>query len=236
MSSASRSTLYTGPMASGKSTILYQIAREYKEKGNDCVLILPGDVLGTTYKPKTSRCGESYDSDYILYLTSLTPELFPRAEPDEKNLKASVMKMISGRDVVFVDEMQFFHPAVIEFLIKSCEESGVNIFCSGLNENYMQEEFYTFTRVNGFFDRVEFLKADCNLCGEKSKAVHSHLACEVLEPISIEQSKLSGDVIVDTKDLVSKNFTTTEAIPEFPSKYISLCSSCSQELVRQRKK
>lgn len=206
-------TLFSGPMAAGKSTTLYEILNEMHRCGNDVLLLLPGHVLGESVAPKASRDGVQCAGDYKVVM-----EESGGAKP---RIDSALRKDAKTRDAIFVDELQFFSSAFVLELIALCAEHELPLIASGLDTDYRQCAFPTYEHTHAKFERVFLLKADCDQCMGKRVAIHSHLRQEeaLAKPAD---SDGKAPVLLDTKDLQDQ-FDSNPAL----SKYMSLCEACS---------
>lgn len=143
-------TLIVGPMYSGKTTELLNFAEIY-EIGRKNILL---------FKP---RIDERYSKEHIVTHKLFKVEAIPVNSADEilahyKNFKGKV-------DGVFVDEVHFLETNICTIL-RQIIQYGTDVYCAGLDMNYLWEPFETTALLLAMADEVIKKKAVCEICGE----------------------------------------------------------------------
>jgi thymidine kinase len=215
MSSSIKSTphgiFYTGPMAAGKSSHLYTIANEYIAGGNDVLLLLPGHVLGLDFSPKTTRDRIDFSGEFASIDQNSCLKDLPQFNED----------YLSGRDVICIDEMQFFSASLIVSIISYCQINGITLLASGLDTDFRQEYFPSYLLSKAHFKEVITLRANCADCGAIDKAVYSVLRSGTSISCS---TTCRGSVLLDVRD--KSDSTSIRSVDPTESLYKSVCKPC----------
>lgn len=178
-------TVIVGPMYSGKTTELLTYAEIY-EIGRKRVML---------FKPKL----DVRYSDHEI----VTHKLFKvgaRAIEGVDRLLEFYRISEPKPDAVFIDEAHFFESRLAA-VVKEISLAGTDVYCAGLDLNYLWEPFETTALLMALADEVIKKKAVCEICGEYTATLsHKKLA--------------NGNVI----DVGGKE------------KYIAVCKTCYQSL------
>lgn len=143
-------TVITGPMYSGKTTELLNFAEIY-ELGRKKIKI---------FKPQIDV---RYSVDDVV-----THKLFKMPATVVKNideLKNTYNGLTEKPDAIFIDEVHFFENDII-YLVKDMTIDGVDVYCAGLDMNYLWQPFQTTASLMALADEVIKKKAVCEICGE----------------------------------------------------------------------
>ncbi|HCL98309.1 MAG TPA: thymidine kinase [Fervidobacterium sp.] len=179
-------TVITGPMYSGKTTELLNFAEIY-ELGRKKIKI---------FKPQIDV---RYSADDVV-----THKLFKMPATVVKNLDEmeTIYKNLDEKpDAIFIDEVHFFEND-ITYLVKDMTADGVDVYCAGLDLNYLWQPFPTTASLMALADEVIKKKAVCEICGEYTGTLSY-------------KKKIDGGII----DVGGKE------------KYIAVCKDCYKKLV-----
>lgn len=143
-------TLIVGPMYSGKTTELLNFAEIY-EIGRKNILL---------FKPLID---ERYSKEHIVTHKLFKVVATPVASGEE--ILKHYQNFGKRVDAVFVDEVHFFEPSICKVL-KEITERGTDVYCAGLDTNYLWQPFETTALLLALADDVIKKKAVCELCGE----------------------------------------------------------------------
>jgi thymidine kinase len=149
-------TVYTGPMFAEKTNTLVKeiLFRTYFNSPDKTVV----------YKPFFDN---RYARDHVISHDGLKVQA---------NIISSVDQIdAEGARWAFFDEVQFFTAPnfsgdLVE-TIRKLRRSGVDVYCAGLDMDYMGRAFEVTALLMAEAERVEKLKADCGICG--SPATHT---------------------------------------------------------------
>ncbi|MBP9718992.1 MAG: thymidine kinase [Candidatus Levybacteria bacterium] len=136
-------TVITGCMFSGKTTRLILLAQEALAIGKKIEIFYP-------------EIDNRYTKNYITSHDML--QLPSQALPlDVTRIDAH------DKEVVFIDEVQFFKPTIIG-VIEKMREQGIVVIASGLDTNYRAEPFGSVPDLMTMADEVVTLHARCVVC------------------------------------------------------------------------
>lgn len=143
-----------GPMNSGKSMALLQMAYNYEENNKKVVLI----------KPSIDTKGEDY----------LVSRIGPKRKVDIKLLENESLfcdkyiKSILKADAILVDEDQFLTKKQVEELWIISKKHNISVICFGLKTNFKSEFFEGSKRIFELADKFKELETICS-CGVKAR-------------------------------------------------------------------
>lgn len=140
-------TINTGSMYSGKSSELLRQGERHLLAGHKVVFIKPAIDL-------------RYTKDEIVTHTGAMVEAIRVRDID----RIDTMAQVVGADVVLIDEVQFFDDWLIMQIIELLKK-GKQIYCSGLDMDFMGEPFSLTADLLARADVVNKFKAVCAGCG-----------------------------------------------------------------------
>ena len=139
----------------------------------------------------------------------------------EDNKKAKAVKIfeikdfynyIDGLDTILIDEVQFLcNSYQIDELMKFleyCDKKGIDVYCFGLQVDYLSRAFDVTQRLLPYADSVIVLNAVCDYCGKKASR------CLRMIDVIIYSSEDSDLIIMEGLDV----------------EYKSVCRNCYREL------
>ncbi len=144
--------LIIGPMYAGKSTELLRIINRYKCLNKKICVI--NHSLNNRYGSTglTTHNKASFDQCIII----------------EKLNELYNSDVLSGTDVIIIEELQFFTDA-FEYVVK-WSDSGKTIICAGLDGDYLRNPFGDVLRLIPHADKVTKLNSLCKKCGDGTLA------------------------------------------------------------------
>lgn len=163
-----------GAMNSGKTTLLLQVAHNYREKGMDVLIIKPS--VDTKGEGKIiSRLGIEKEVDALLkpedsvmaglqYLTEAQAE---QTIESELNKFMDTRERILGAKCILVDEAQFLSAKQVDELYWITKKFDMPVICYGLRCDFTMTGFPGATRLLEIADDIEELKTIC-ACGSKA--------------------------------------------------------------------
>lgn len=143
-----------GPMNSGKSMALLQMAYNYEENNKKVILI----------KSSIDTKGEDY----------LVSRIGPKRKVDIKLLENESLfcdkyiKSILKADAILVDEAQFLTKKQVEELWIISKKHNISVICFGLKTNFKSEFFEGSKRIFELADKFKELETICS-CGVKAR-------------------------------------------------------------------
>jgi len=141
-----------GVMTAGKSTLLLQVAHNYRINGMNVIIVKP--KIDTKGENKiTSRIGISSDVDVLL---DLTENIYDYQEIAKQSC------------CILVDESQFLTKEQAISFWKFSKEFNVPVICYGLKTNFKGELFEGSATLMAYADELEELKTICN-CGKTAR-------------------------------------------------------------------
>lgn len=156
-----------GPMFSGKTTRLIELAQDALNRGETVLLVKPW--LDTRYNPKL-LCAHSGRQFPAISVTNAA-DILPLLE--------------AGISFIGIDEAQFFDEKIIEVCQKA-KALGIQVFVSGLDFDFRGQPFGSMPHLIALADDVIRLMAWCDICGqpaEFSQRLVNHEASTSNEPI-----------------------------------------------------
>lgn len=70
----------------------------------------------------------------------------------------------TATDVVCIEEVQFFDPSIVD-LLTSLADSGIEVICAGLDQDFRRQPFGPMPELMAVADEVVKLRAICMKCG-----------------------------------------------------------------------
>jgi len=141
-------TFVHGTMAAGKSTVALQMAHSLRTVGATVGLWTAGDRSRSGQV--TSRLGVSAEGRII---ATMTPAEITKAAGE---LADHAAQHNAGAHL-FVDEVQFLDPDVIDALAAAADDRAIDITCFGLRVDFRGELFPASQRLFELADRIEAL-------------------------------------------------------------------------------
>lgn len=135
-------TVYTGPMYASKSFELLKASSFYKS--NELICFKPSKDI-RDYSTIQSRNIKEGLNAYVI-----------------NNLNEIPKKLMKNHKAIIIDEAQFLEGDSKILLNLSLE--GYDIYIAGLNLTSEQEPFGIMPQILSIADKIEILKAQCNIC------------------------------------------------------------------------
>ena len=141
-----------GVMSAGKTTLLLQVAHNYKMNNMKIIIVKPKiDTKGDN--KIVSRIGLSSDVDILLGCNETIYDYF-------ENVCDSVC--------ILVDESQFLTRKQVKAFFKFCKTMDIPVICYGLKSNFKGELFEGSATLMAYADELEELKTICS-CGKTAR-------------------------------------------------------------------
>ena len=152
-----------------------QICSKLKSPSYDDDMIIHLHV-GTMFSGKTTSLSATYP-DYLhithTYATDDDPNIH-KSDTLDLDDDEFVQMMLSGG--VIIDEVQFFSPEILFQFINTCQMLGVDIHLSGLDYDYLRNEWPTITMLKAKYgDNLEEIHHD-RLCARCKKYIAIYTA------------------------------------------------------------
>jgi thymidine kinase len=139
-------TVICGSMFAGKSEELIRLARR----------ALYAKKRVQVFKPSVDT---RYDDAKVVTHMGVAHEALPVA-----NVAQMRANLHPDTDVVLVEEAQFFDAGLVEFAVR-CADSGREIICAGLDQDFRRQPFGPMPSLLAVADEVIKLRAICMRCG-----------------------------------------------------------------------
>ena len=143
-----------GPMNSGKSMAVLQMAYNYEENGKKVILV----------KSVTDTKGE----DYLVSRIGPKRKVQIKLDKKESLLSDKYKKMLEDLDAILVDEAQFLTKGQVEDLWIISKNMNIPVICFGLKTNFKSEFFEGSKRLFELSDKFKELETICS-CGIKAR-------------------------------------------------------------------
>lgn len=143
-----------GPMNSGKSMAILQMAYNYEE--NDKKILLVKSVVDTK------------GGDYLVSRIGPKRKVQVKLSEDESLLSDKYKSMLNGIDAILVDEAQFLTSKQVEDLWYITKRMNIAVICFGLKTNFKSEFFRGSKRLFELADKFKELETICS-CGVKAR-------------------------------------------------------------------
>ncbi len=134
-----------GPMFSGKSEEMIRRLRRAEIAGQSVVIFKP-------------RVDDRYDATDVVSHAGVRMRGVPVASVPELLARAR------GVEVVGIDEVQFFEPAVVDAAL-ALADGGARVVAAGLDQDFRREPFGPMPRLLAYAEFVDKLQAVCHRCG-----------------------------------------------------------------------
>lgn len=141
-----RLVVNVGSMFSGKSTELIRQGERHLLARHKVVFIKPATDTRYSDTKIVTHTGANVEATVV--------------EPTDSFLG----KIPAGTDVVLIDEVQFFTKRIIP-TIWCLLDRGIDVYCSGLDMDYLGDGFETVKEIMAIADTVNKLHAVCKHCG-----------------------------------------------------------------------
>lgn len=168
--------LFIGPMFSGKTTKLIEIANKFSEKSRLCINHEINHRDGNSFK--------SHDGKIMLDVVT-----------ENSLLNVCNYPKYKASGVIFIDELQFFKDAY-DGLFQMIEKDGKDVFCAGLDGTYKREPFGDVLKLIPFADTVTKFQAKCSVCES-----HASFTQKIIGDGGVSGSGSGGDVEVGGSDI-----------------------------------
>lgn len=143
-----------GPMNSGKSMALLQMAHNYEENNKKVILV----------KSVTDTKG----GDYLVSRIGPKRKIQVKLERTESLLDDKYDALIKDKDAILVDEAQFLTVRQVEDLWIIAKIKNIPVICFGLKTNFKSEFFEGAKRLFELADKFKELETICS-CGTKAR-------------------------------------------------------------------
>jgi len=143
-----------GPMNSGKSMAILQMAYNYEENNKKILLV----------KSVTDTKG----GDYLVSRIGPKRRVQVKLDNKESLLSAKYKKVIEDKDAILVDEAQFLTKKQVEDLWVIAKNLDIPVICFGLKTNFKSEFFEGSKRLFELSDKFKELETICS-CGIKAR-------------------------------------------------------------------
>ena len=143
-----------GPMNSGKSMAILQMAYNYEENGKKVILVKSViDTKGGSYL--VSRVGPKRKIEIFL-------------NNNESLKDDKYIGMICDKDIILIDEAQFLSKKQVEDIWFITKNMNIPVICFGLKTNFKSEFFEGSKRLFELSDKFKELETICS-CGTKAR-------------------------------------------------------------------
>lgn len=143
-----------GPMNSGKSMALLQMAYNYEENGKKILLIK--SVIDTK------------GGDYLVSRIGPKRKIQIKLEEKDSLLSNKYRSMLKDVDAILVDEAQFLTSKQVEDLWYITKRMDIAVICFGLKTNFKSKFFIGSKRLFELSDKFKELETICH-CGKKAR-------------------------------------------------------------------
>lgn len=143
-----------GPMNSGKSMAVLQMAYNYEENNKKVILIK--SVVDTK------------GGDFLISRIGPKRKVQIKLKKDESLFSGKYMCMLDDLDAILVDEAQFLTKKQVEELWIIAKEKNIPVICFGLKTNFKSEFFEGSKRLFELSDKFKELETIC-ACGTKAR-------------------------------------------------------------------
>jgi thymidine kinase len=141
-----RIEVITGPMFSGKTSLLIARALKYKNKGKRVI----------AFKPEIDN---RYSENKLVSHDGLELEAI------KIHSSAEISSLAKDYDVVIIDEAQFLDKGIVE-VAESLADVGKVLIIGGLDKNYLGKPFGPMPELLAIADKARKLTAKCAICGK----------------------------------------------------------------------
>ena len=145
----------TGPMFSGKSEELIRRLKRARIARQRVACFKPDIDLRYHRTAIASHSSQTHEATTVATVEDLRSALYPQ---------------LSEVEVVGIDEVQFFDPAIIPFALELVA-LGKRVLMAGLDTTFSNEPFGPVPALMALADKVTKLSAVCMVCGQS--AIHT---------------------------------------------------------------
>ena len=149
MNKRGRLTVISGPMACGKTLELIKRLKKKEIMGKK-TLVFKKDF---DTRNKTNKVGSRIGITYDAVAIDTIEDILKLVEKEQPN-------------VIAIEEAQFFEADLYKFAIKPLMEKGIDIYITGLNQNFKGEPFRIMPELMAMADRIIPLTSICMSCHE----------------------------------------------------------------------
>lgn len=143
-----------GPMNSGKSMAILQMAYNYEENGKKVLLVK--SVVDTK------------GGDYLVSRIGPKRKIQVKLSDEDSLLSNKYKSILDGLDAILVDEAQFLTGKQVEDLWYISKRKNIAVICFGLKTNFKSEFFRGSKRLFELADKFKELETICH-CGKKAR-------------------------------------------------------------------
>lgn len=143
-----------GPMNSGKSMAVLQMAYNYEENGKKVLLVK--SVVDTK------------GGDYLVSRIGPKRKIQVKLGEEDSLSNHKYKNMLDGLDAILVDEAQFLTGKQVEDLWYISKRMDIAVICFGLKTNFKSEFFRGSKRLFELADKFKELETICH-CGKKAR-------------------------------------------------------------------
>ena len=143
-----------GPMNSGKSMAILQMAYNYEENNRKILLIKPAS--------------DTKGGDYLVSRIGPKRKVEIKLDKNESLLSNKYKNKILKYDAILVDEAQFLTKYQVEDLWLISKKHDIPVICFGLKTNFKSEFFEGSKRLFELCDKFKELETIC-ACGKKAR-------------------------------------------------------------------
>lgn len=143
-----------GPMNSGKSMAILQMAYNYEENGKKVLLVK--SVVDTK------------GGDYLVSRIGPKRKIQVKLSDEDSLLSNKYKSILDGLDAILVDEAQFLTGKQVEDLWYISKKMNISVICFGLKTNFKSEFFRGSKRLFELADKFKELETICH-CGKKAR-------------------------------------------------------------------
>lgn len=141
-----------GAMGSSKTANALMVAFNYRERGQEALLLKTDIDLRDGYQVMKSRIGLSAQCSELSSV--VTPE-------------GEIISAVADYDCIIVDEAQFCTKEQVNALVSIVDLYGIPVICYGLRTDFRGELFAGSERLMAVADKIEEIKTVC-WCGRKA--------------------------------------------------------------------
>lgn len=143
-----------GPMNSGKSMAILQMAHNYEENNKKVILV----------KSVVDKKG----GDYLISRIGPKRKVQIKLSENESLLSDKYIDKIKNAHAILVDEAQFLTKKQVEDLWIISKRMDISVICFGLKTNFRSEFFEGSKRLFELSDKFKELETICS-CGKKAR-------------------------------------------------------------------
>ena len=173
-----------GPMNSGKSMAVLQMAYNYEENNKKVLLV---------------KCAlDTKGEDYLVSRIGPKRKIGVKLDKNESLLDDKYIKLVKDKNAILVDEAQFLTKKQVEDLWIISKNMNIPVICFGLKTNFKSEFFEGSKRLFELSDKFKELETICS-CGTKAR---------------FNARKINGKYILDGDEIIiDKENENIEYVP-----------------------